>query len=101
MAEWISYESADVPVAEVSIDVDFDEDPDFKTTHSYAAIVTVSGYAAATDGQPDDATADALYEVESGIEAALNATGGALAVTVTEHGTFTLIGYVAELSHVD
>ena len=101
MAEWISYESADEPPAEVSIDVDFDEDPDFKSAHPYAAIVTVSGFTVGSDGQPDDATSDALYEVESGIEAALNATGGALAVTVTEDGAFTLYGYVEDASHVD
>lgn len=101
MAEWISYESADEPPAEVSIDVDFDEDAEFKKAHPYAAIVTVSGFPTGSDGQPDDATANALYEMESGIEAALNASGGVLAMTVSEDAKFTLYGYVEDASNVD
>jgi regulator of RNase E activity RraB len=101
MAEWISYESADAPPAEISIDVDFDEDDEFRETHPHAAIVTVSGFRAGGDGQPDDQTADALYELESGIEAALNASGGALVCTVTEGAKFTLYGYVEEASNLE
>lgn len=101
MAEWISYESADEPPSEISIDIDFDEDEEFKSTHPFAAIVTVTGFQAGTDGQPDDKTSDALYEVESGIEAALHASGGVLAVTVSEKGAFKLYGYVEQSSHVD
>lgn len=101
MAEWISYESEDEPPAEISIDVDFDEDEDFKAAHSYAAIVTVTGFRPDAGGQPDDGAADVLYQVESGIEAALNASGGALSVTASHAGSFTLLGYVQNESDVE
>lgn len=101
MAEWISYESADEPPAEVSVDVDFDDDEEFKSAHPVAAIVTVTGFDAGRDGRPDDHTADALYDVESGVEAALNASGGVLAATVTQGATFTLYGYVADVSEAE
>ena len=89
MAEWVSYESADQPPAEISFDVDFDEDDEFKQSHPYAAIVTASG------------DSDALFDIGNGIEAALNATGGALVAIVAENGTATLYGYVEDPSQVE
>ncbi len=101
MAEWISYESADEPPAEVSIDIDFDDDAQFRQAHPYAAVVTVSGFSAGTDGQPDESIADRLYDVEREVEAALTSSGGALVCTVSEDAKFTLYGYVADPSNVD
>jgi Regulator of ribonuclease activity B/Family of unknown function (DUF695) len=101
MAEWISYESSDEPPAEVSVDVDFDQDATFKQAHPYAAIVTISGFSASADGQPDDSTAEALYDFERQAEAALSGSGGALVCTVSEDGKFILYGYVADPSNVD
>lgn len=101
MAEWISYESADVPPAEVSFDVDFDEDDAFKSAHPYAAIATVSGFPADENGQPDDSVADVLYDLERDFETAIDAAGGALVCTVSEDSTFTLYGYVADFSAID
>jgi hypothetical protein len=101
MAEWISYESADVPPAEVSIDVDFDDDAQFKTAHPYAAIVTVSGFSGDAEGQPNDSTADVLYDLERQVESALNASGGSLVCTVSEDSKFTLYGYVADTANAD
>lgn len=99
MAEWIAYESADAPPAEVSIDVDFDDDAQFKAAHPYAAIVTVNGFSADSEGQPDDSTAQVLYDLERQIESALNASGGALVCTVSEDSKFVLYGYVADTSN--
>ncbi len=101
VAEWISYESSDVPPAEVSIDVDFDQDSDFKATHPYAAIITVTGFTTDNDGQPDDSVADNLYDLERQFEAALDAAGGALVCTVSEDSKFTIYGYVADPSNTD
>lgn len=101
MAEWISYESADEPPAEVSIDIDFDQDPDFRQAHPYAAIVTASGFSAGADGQPDDSVAHTLYDLEREVEARLSSPGGALVCTVSEDAKFTLYGYVADTSNVD
>lgn len=100
MAEWISYESADSPPAEVSIDVDLATDQAFRNAHPYALTVTVRGFRAERDGLPSDEVSEALYAIESRIESALDSNDAALACTVSGEGAFTLIGY-ARTSAID
>lgn len=95
MTEWISYESSDEPVSEVSIDVDLDDDADFRQEHPVAIIVTARGFDADSDGQPNGAQSDGLYELEQAVERAFSENEGALTCTVTADGSFRLYGYAA------
>jgi hypothetical protein len=95
MAEFLSYESGDAVPAEVSFDADFLDDAEFRGAHPFAVIAEIRGFAADEDGQPGDDVADALYDVESAIESAVNAAGGALVATATEEGVFTIVCYAA------
>lgn len=93
MAEWISYETDGEPAAEVSVDVDFADDEDFRRTHPFVVTVTVSGFATDAEGLPDDAVSDRLYEIEQKVDLALASNDAALTCTITGNGSFALCGY--------
>ena len=96
--EWFSYETADEPASEVSIDVDFDADPDFRAKHPIAVVVTIRGFAADSGGQPNDDQAAALYDLELAVENTLEANDAALVCTISGGGSFVLCGYAADSS---
>ncbi|GAC1354640.1 MAG: hypothetical protein NVSMB31_14910 [Vulcanimicrobiaceae bacterium] len=96
MPEWISYETADAPPLEISIDVDLADDHEFRAAHPNAIVVTVKDFDVSGEGQPDDGTAAKLYDFEEVVEATLDSHNGALACTVSGSGAFRLYGYAAE-----
>jgi hypothetical protein len=95
MADFITYESDDDAPAEVSFDADFLDDSEFRSAHPFAVVADLHGFSVDGDGQPDDRSADALFDIESAVENAVNAAGGALVATASAGGAFTLVMYAA------
>jgi hypothetical protein len=95
MSEWIPYESSDDPSLEVSIDVDFDGDDEFQKSHPYLVKVTITRFATDDGGQPTEAVAEELFELEQRLEAACEENDAESACTVSGSGKYEIYIYAA------
>ncbi|MGC2129363.1 MAG: DUF695 domain-containing protein [Candidatus Aquilonibacter sp.] len=95
MSEWIPYETGDAPSLEVSIDVDFDGDDDFKKAHPYLIRVSITHFA--TDGgeQPTEAAAEELFDLEQRLESACEENDAESVCTVSGSGKYEIFIYAA------
>jgi hypothetical protein len=95
MADWIPYETSDNPSLEVSIDVDYADDKPFRKDHPYLLTVTASRFPADADGQPTDASAQALFALEQQLEAVCEEHDAATVCTVSGTGKYEIYAYAA------
>jgi len=93
MADWIPYETSDNPSLEVSVDVDFADDDPFRKTHPFLLTVTASRFAADADGQPTDASAQALFTLEQQLESVCDEHDAATVCTVSGTGKYEIYAY--------
>lgn len=95
MADWIPYETSDTPSLEVSVDVDFAEDDTFRKAHPNLLTITASAFATDSDGQPTDASAQALFSLEQQLEAVCDEHDAAAVCTVSGAGSYKIYVYAA------
>ncbi len=95
MADWIAYETSDTPSLEVSVDVDFADDDTFRKAHPNLLIITASQFAADPDGQPTDASAQALFSLEQQLEAVCDEHDAATVCTLSGAGSYKIFAYAA------
>jgi hypothetical protein len=95
MADWIPYETSDTPSLEVSVDVDFADDDAFRKAHPNLLTILASGFATDPDGQPTDANAQALFNLEQQLEAVCDEHDAAAVCTVSGAGSYTIYAYAA------
>jgi hypothetical protein len=95
MADWIPYETSDTPSLEVSVDVDFADDDTFRKAHPNLLTITASQFATDPDGQPTDASAQALFSLEQQLEAVCDEHDAAAVCTISGAGSYTIYAYAA------
>ena len=95
MADWIPYETSDTPSLEVSVDVDFAGDDAFRKAHPNLLTIAVSKFATDADGQPTDASAQALFNLEQQLETVCEEHDAAAVCTVSGAGSYTIYAYAA------
>jgi len=95
MADWIPYETSDNPSLEVSIDVDYADDDSFRKSHPYLLTVTASRFPTDDDGQPTDASAQALFALEQQLESVCDEHDAATVCTVSGTGTYEIYAYAS------
>ena len=95
MADWIPYETSDTPPLEISIDVDFADDDTFRKAHPNLLTITASQFASDPDGQPTDASAQALFSLEQQLEAICDEHDAATVCTISGASSYTIYVYAA------
>jgi Family of unknown function (DUF695)/Regulator of ribonuclease activity B len=95
MSEWIPYETGDAPSLEVSIDVDFDGDDDFKKTHPFLVRVSITHFAIDDGGQPTEAAAEELFDLEQRLESACEESDAESVCTISGSGKYEILIYAA------
>ncbi|HUN29500.1 MAG TPA: DUF695 domain-containing protein [Alphaproteobacteria bacterium] len=95
MSEWIPYATSDAPSLEVSIDVDFDGDDDFVTSHPYLIRISITGFATDGDGQPTEAAAEELFDLEQRLEAVCEEHDAESVCTISGSGKYEIYVYAA------
>ncbi|HTZ55409.1 MAG TPA: DUF695 domain-containing protein [Candidatus Acidoferrum sp.] len=95
MADWIPYETSDTPSLEVSVDVDFADDDTFRKAHPNLLTITASSFATDSDGQPTDASAQALFSLEQQLEAVCDEHDAAAVCTVSGAASYKIYVYAA------
>ncbi len=95
MADWIPYETSDNPSLEVSIDVDYADDDPFRKNHPFLLTVTASRFPTDSDGQPTDASAQALFTLEQQLETVCDEHDAATVCTVSGTGKYDIYAYAA------
>lgn len=95
MSEWIPYETSDAPSLEVSIDVDFDGDNDFKKSHRYLIRVSITHFATDPAGQPTEGAAEELFDLEQRLETACEENDAESVCTVSGSGKYEIFIYAA------
>ena len=95
MADWIPYETSDTPSLEISIDVDFADDDTFRKAHPNLLTISASQFATASDGQPTDASAQALFSLEQQLEAVCDEHDAATVCTISGASSYKIYVYAA------
>lgn len=95
MADWIPYETSDTPSLEISIDVDFADDATFRKAHPNLLTITASQFASDPDGQPTDASAQALFSLEQQLEAICDELDAATVCTISGASSYKIYVYAA------
>ena len=95
MSEWITYESSDDPSLEVSIDVDFDGDDEFKKSHPFLIKMRITGFVTDEGGQPTESAAEELFELEQRLEGACEQNDAESVCTVSGSGKYEIYIYAA------
>ena len=95
MADWIPYETSDTPSLEVSVDVDFAEDDSFRKGHPNLLTITASAFPTDPEGQPTDASAQALFSLEQQLETVCDEHDAAAVCTVSGAGSYKIYVYAA------
>ncbi|HTU69232.1 MAG TPA: DUF695 domain-containing protein [Candidatus Baltobacteraceae bacterium] len=101
MSEWIPYATSDDPSTEVSIDVDFDGEREFQRSHPYLVTLAITKFATDGDGQPTDAAASEIFELEGRLEAAGEEHDAEPVCTVSRSGTYEIYSYAADAAAAD
>jgi len=95
MPDWISYQTGDEPSLEVSVDVELDDDRDFRADYPYAVTIAASGFSVDTDGQPTEAAAEQLFTLEQRVESACEEHDAESVCTVSGAGRYIIYAYAA------